>query len=178
MTYLWKHSKAFPTPFVKSKSKLRCLQALIYPEQLVEQENPRSLYASPFPYNTTLEGITAFFSNYGKVSLCTNHLRLLPVAVHQPGHDVHLSFQNTQMTVTSYVTALAHILDTMCNSCWQLPVMRLQPAGFAGFLMPAKHGRSVHKCSSVLSESVLFLDNVRACSKAGNSKFEHAVLVC
>ncbi len=46
------------------------LQALISPEQLVKDVNARSLYASPFPYNVTLEELTAFFENYGKVSSC------------------------------------------------------------------------------------------------------------
>lgn len=48
------------------------LQALTSPEQLVKDVNARSLYASPFPYNVTLEELTAFFENYGKVACYTS----------------------------------------------------------------------------------------------------------
>lgn len=48
------------------------LQALTSPEQLVKDVNARSLYASPFPYNVTLEELTAFFENYGKVACHTS----------------------------------------------------------------------------------------------------------
>ena len=53
------------------------LQALTSPEQLVKDVNARSLYASPFPYNVTLEELTAFFENYGKVACCTSLWLLL-----------------------------------------------------------------------------------------------------
>ena len=45
------------------------MQELTSPEQLVKDVNARSLYASPFPFTATLEGLTAFFEQYGKVSL-------------------------------------------------------------------------------------------------------------
>jgi len=37
----------------------------------VKDVNARSLYASPFPYNVTLEELTAFFEKYGKVGCFT-----------------------------------------------------------------------------------------------------------
>lgn len=45
------------------------LQALTSPEILVQTQNERSLYAQPFPYDTTLEDLTSIFSKHGEVLL-------------------------------------------------------------------------------------------------------------
>lgn len=43
------------------------LQELTSPEQLVQTQNERSLYAQPFPYDTTLEDLASIFSKHGQV---------------------------------------------------------------------------------------------------------------
>ena len=43
------------------------LQELLSPERLVQTQNERSLFAQPFPYDTTLEDFGGIFGKFGTV---------------------------------------------------------------------------------------------------------------
>ncbi len=52
----------------EDKARVRRTVALTSAEQAMMQIDQRSLYASPFPFNTTLDAITAFFSERAPVN--------------------------------------------------------------------------------------------------------------
>ena len=52
----------------EDKARVRRTVALTSAEQAMMQIDQRSLYASPFPFDTTLDAITAFFSEQAPVN--------------------------------------------------------------------------------------------------------------
>ena len=122
----------------EDKARVRRTVALTSAEQAMMQIDQRSLYASPFPFDTSLDAITAFFSEQAPVN-CVRMRRHAESKDFRGSIFVEFADQETAEKVLCWPlcrTIAASLMSALVLPlCGMLSCFRSQPAPIAG--MPA-----------------------------------------